>query len=914
VSVHAIAQRLSLRAPQRRSLEMLEQLSQALSLPAAGSHPSAYAAIKSGDRDAQLAACTAAASQLTAFERDFPSFTFALATGVGKTRLMGAAIAYLHEAHGLRNFFVVAPNLTIYEKLKADFTPNTRKYVFEGLTAFAATPPELITGDDWESGRGVRGGDLFGEGAVHINLFNIARFASEDGRRMRRMHEMIGQSYFDYLAELPDLALLMDESHRYRAATSAQALNDLNPLIGLEFTATPQVQQGQRATPFKNVVFDYPLANAIADGFVKRPAVAGRLNFQADTITPDQLDRIKLEDALVLHEATKAELAAYAARESRRVVKPFVLVIARDTTHAEALQAMIEGPTFHGGIYAGRVITVHSARTGAEKDEVIQRLLKVEDPDEPTEIVIHVEMLKEGWDVTNLYTIVPLRAARSQTLVEQSIGRGLRLPYGTLTGVKEIDRLTIVSHDQFRQIVEDAERPGSPFRMMEQVLIDPNDPAIRLVARTVQPNLATRFAPPPIVVTEDSTELVAPADGHADASTVQPAFQSPEEQRVAAFTYQTVGRMTALPTAQGLLGADVRAQVQARVSEALQGEQLMLGAPMAAADIARVVELVTSEVARGTIDVPRIVLQPSGETRVTYRPVDIDPAAFRYAVPAEDILIAELQSRERTRLAAAIVATEARAEDYIVRALIDAPDVDYEAQRELLYDLAARAVAAVREYASDEERLTAILVYYGRDIAEKLLVLLRANRVELPTEYVPEVRAGWTPLNGQDRTYAMDEEVRPFRAPVVQAYRIRYFRFGGFRRCLFPEQQFHSEGERKFAVLLEDESDAELKWFRPGLRDIRIFWSSDHAYLPDFVVETATERLLVEIKGEGEMDDDEVRAKARAAVRWCEHASAHGTAHGGKPWRYLLVPDVEAHSGNDLAGLIGRFTGTLPQR
>src|ERR1700738_3437521 len=67
--------------------------------------------------------------------------------------------------------------------------------------------------------------------------------------------------------------------------------------------------------------------------------------------------------------------------------------------------------------------------------ETIEKLLKVENTDEPTEIVIHVNMLKEGWDVTNLYTIVPLRAANARTLIEQSIGRGLRLPYGKRTGV-----------------------------------------------------------------------------------------------------------------------------------------------------------------------------------------------------------------------------------------------------------------------------------------------------------------------------------------------------------------------------------------------------------------------------------------------------------------------------------------------
>ena len=59
------------------------------------------------------------------FERDFASLCFALATGVGKTRLMGAFISYLHLAHGINNFFVLAPNLTIYNKRIADFTPNT---------------------------------------------------------------------------------------------------------------------------------------------------------------------------------------------------------------------------------------------------------------------------------------------------------------------------------------------------------------------------------------------------------------------------------------------------------------------------------------------------------------------------------------------------------------------------------------------------------------------------------------------------------------------------------------------------------------------------------------------------------------------------------------------------------------------
>ena len=90
----------------------------------------------------------------------------------------------------------------------------------------------------------------------------------------------------------------------------------------------------------------------------------------------------------------------------------------------------MQSDQFFEGRYKDKVIQVDSSRTGAEEDEMVQRLLAVESADEPTEIVIHVNMLKEGWDVTNLYTIVPLRAANARILIEQSIGRGLRLPYG----------------------------------------------------------------------------------------------------------------------------------------------------------------------------------------------------------------------------------------------------------------------------------------------------------------------------------------------------------------------------------------------------------------------------------------------------------------------------------------------------
>ena len=190
-----------------------------------------------------------------------------------------------------------------------------------------------------------------------------------------------------------------------------------------------------------------------------------------------------------IHENTKVELKVYARENGKPTVKPFMLVIARDTDHSNALVTTIEDESFFEGRYKGlpgkpKVIQVHSKQSGDERDETIEQLINVENPDNPTEIVIHVNMLKEGWDVTNLYTIVPLRAANSKTLVEQSIGRGLRLPYGKRTGVGAVDRLTIVSHDKFQEIVDYANSPDSVIRGGLKVLYVNDERSKVVICRT----------------------------------------------------------------------------------------------------------------------------------------------------------------------------------------------------------------------------------------------------------------------------------------------------------------------------------------------------------------------------------------------------------------------------------------------
>lgn len=116
--------------------------------------------------------------------------------------------------------------------------------------------------------------------------------------------------------------------------------------------------------------------------------------------------------------------------------------------------------------FKGKVAEVHSAMRGEESEEATARLVALE-KDGRTEIVIHVNKLKEGWDVTNLYTIVPLRASASEILTEQTLGRGLRLPFGKRVSkggdddFAAVDRLTVIAHERFDDIIAKAREPGS---------------------------------------------------------------------------------------------------------------------------------------------------------------------------------------------------------------------------------------------------------------------------------------------------------------------------------------------------------------------------------------------------------------------------------------------------------------------
>ncbi|MBL8788167.1 MAG: hypothetical protein JNJ59_24955 [Deltaproteobacteria bacterium] len=165
---------------------------------------------------------------------------------------------------------------------------------------------------------------------------------------------------------------------------------------------------------------------------------------------------------------------------------------------------------------------------------------------------------------------------------------------------------------------------------------------------------------------------------------------------------------------------------------------------------------------------------------------------------------------------------------------------------------------------------------------------------------------GFVEVRTQAFAAPASEEVRDFRTPVENKIDIRKMLFGGFTKCLYGTQKFESDPERRFAEVLEKDPMV-LKWFKPGKAVFKIRYTPDHDYEPDFVVETATEKLLCEPKREDYMGDQVVLAKARAGVTWCQHATEHELAHRGKPWRYVLIPHSAIADNTTVAGLVRQY-------
>ena len=194
-------------------------------------------------------------------------------------------------------------------------------------------------------------------------------------------------------------------------------------------------------------------------------------------------------------------------------------------------------------------------------------------------------------------------------------------------------------------------------------------------------------------------------------------------------------------------------------------------------------------------------------------------------------------------------------------------------------------------------------------MAEAVFAQMRQHMWRTTTTYRVTLNAAFSELKPQAFDGSGKDAVRDFRKPPERLSDIKRYIFTGFGdRACYAQAKFDSDTERKMAELLERDPAVEL-WMKPGPNQFKIFDSEGAAYRPDFVVETKTERLIIETKRGSDMDDVDVLRKADAASLWCFIATEHhAKKYGDKPWRYALVPDDKVQPSATLLGLLASYT------
>jgi type III restriction enzyme len=426
------------------------------------------------------------------FDENWLRFVIKMATGSGKTKVMSLALAwsYFHKLYELdsklsRNFLVITPNIIVLDRIYKDF---------EGLRIFFEDPVLPDNGYDGRDWRNDFQLTLHKQDEVHIthpvgNIFltNIHRVytgddippSKEDENTMdyflgKRPTGATTDSSVDLgmiVRDIDELMVINDEAHHIHDSSLAwfKSIQDIhNNLIQkggslslqIDVTATPKHNNG---AIFVQTISDYPLVEAIYQNVVKHP------------VLPDAASRAKLVERQSAKYTEKyADYLDLGVIEWRKAYdeniklgkKSILFVMTDDTRNCDDVAEYLEG---HYPDLKDAVLVIHTkkngeiseASSGKDKEE-LERLRAlsnaIDGADSPYKAIISVLMLKEGWDVRNVTTIVGLRAysAKSNILPEQTLGRGLRKMY--FGGNKEL--VSVIGTDAFMEFVESIQAEG----------------------------------------------------------------------------------------------------------------------------------------------------------------------------------------------------------------------------------------------------------------------------------------------------------------------------------------------------------------------------------------------------------------------------------------------------------------------
>lgn len=871
--VNQIGYAMSLREPQKEALQYLDAISSSCDY-------------KHNTLDEIEAIATANCEDKHTIKVDdnfkFPSFCFDMATGIGKTRLMGAAIYYLYKTKGYKHFFILAPGNTIYDKLRKEANPAHPKYIFKGLEAEMGRP-KVYDGENY-----VRYPARFVQGEIEIEktseiqlfIFNIGKIFNSKTDTTFKFHkyqETLGSSFADVLAKFDDLVICMDEAHRYYAPASMKAISYLKPILGLEFTATPKSHS--------NVIYSYDLAKG-AGKYLKIPVVMGRTN--TGGYSAEDIEEMKIRDGLTLHENRKKVVYQYCLDNNLDYVKPIVLIACKDTEHAKKIRAMIDSDSFNNGRYRGKVIEIHSNMKGEETEENIRKLLSIESAQNPVEIVLHVYKLKEGWDVNNLFTIIPLNAAKSDILALQTIGRGLRLPFGVITGNEAIDTLDIVAHDHYREIVEDIKNSdtfkyrdlddrGVELTKVVEITNGIGDGQLSLLDDIFVSAGVKSFNDVCDVKTQDKMyEEYMKSFGR----TKKPEKQVPPQYSIFDYIDEDGNEKTVEATTH-------------------TGEGSSLGAkkaqPMKKEDFVATV----TELSKKAISVPKILVQPS--STVTLKPFTVKRNIADFEVAASKIERFNAINAEMLESFDAEILAVDDAVNTLACMLLDCDalsEISVDEDADYILIIVQQYLALIDGSEADKNK---IVRRYAKLIIDDIVKQIHEN-MDRQTYYTHVVQKDLIVFRKAVRNVRADGGEVNFRKTIANKSEIKKYVFTGYKKSYYNINAFDSDTERLVSVILEDDKDV-IRWIKPPLNQLGLFWQAGQQYNPDFLVETPTTKYMIEVKAKNEVNNPDVVGKAKEGIKWCKYASI--VDFDKKPWEYKLITDEVISVGNTLKYILG---------
>ena len=872
--VKRISYAMSLRAPQEEALSYLDAIS-------------TKCEYKNGNKEKieEVASENCENQRKICSKFDFPSFSYAMATGIGKTRLMGASIYYLYKTKGYKHFFILAPGSTIYDKLRKETNPNYPKYIFKGLEAEMGKP-KVYDGENYDR-YPIRFEQMtmFVENTFDIQLFifNIGKIfnsKTDTEFNFHKFKETLGASFADVLAQFDDLVICMDEAHRYYAPASMKAINYLKPILGLEFTATPKSTT--------NIIYAYDVARGATEGYLKIPVVMGRSNTAG--YSQDDIEEMKIRDGLTLHENRKAVLREYCSNNSLDYVKPIVLIACKDTDHAKRIREKIDSDDFLKGKYKGKVIEVHSKQTGEESEENVKLLLSIESATNPIEIVLHVYKLKEGWDVNNLFTIIPLNAAKSDILAMQTIGRGLRLPFGEQTGDDKIDTLDIVAHDHYRELVDEIKN-SDIFRYHDlDTQTSEHTESVDVTASASDDQLSLFDDALAAAGVKSFADISNPKTQHEIYEEYKKNFMATQRKARTEENHVDDGQMTLFD-----LQSDSSTEKQATASATPDipttppktSKQKMMSEEEFSKSL--------SEYSSKAISVPKILVQTTSE--VHFKHFDVKRTITDFEIAKAQIERYDAINQQLLSVIDAQILEVNDAMNTLACMLLDTIS-------ELSFDDADFVIDVVEQYLSQidgsEEEKRQIVRRYASMIVNDIRKQIY-DHVDRKTEDIHLIQKDLIIFKKFIKSVKQDGQVH-FDKPFTDKSNIKKYLFTGYKKAYYPSNAFDSDSERLFSIILEEDPDV-IRWIKPPLNQLGLFWKAGQQYNPDFLVETTTGKFMVEVKALKDVTSDEVVAKAKEGLKWCEFASTADPDH--KTWHYRLVSDDNIIVGNTCKYTLG---------